>query len=256
MCSETRKSHPATFLFALLICITVPSIHVFAQSPSAAADAGCKGSTSPVPQIFGGGNPGSSSSGLNPLSGFFGNMAAAGGNYSGIQPIVAQGMCQLSKIMQQHGGDPQRAMMTFVQTPDGQALMRVPGALSLLTEWFNAVMALPSGREGGFHPAEVQHSSRSQPRIDTSQGETQPTNQVANGVGGSLTPPFLEPYRPNAYGPGINSDAAGRPFVWQPEQGPPDPLAKVQPDVFGPGIGMDQYGRPVHAACPPYQSIC
>ena len=66
----------------------------------------------------------------------------------------------------------------------------------------------------------------------------------------AVAQPYLEPYRPNAYGPGINSDAAGRPFVWrtEPGQGPADPLANVRPDVFGPGIGMDQYGRPVQPA--------
>lgn len=60
---------------------------------------------------------------------------------------------------------------------------------------------------------------------------------------------FLEPYQPNAYGPGINSDATGRPFIWQPlpGNGPADPNSNVTPDAYGPGIGMDQYGRPVQA---------
>lgn len=35
-------------------------------------------------------------------------------------------------------------------------------------------------------------------------------NSEQNGGG------LLEPYRPNAYGLGIDGDAAGRPFVWQP----------------------------------------
>jgi hypothetical protein len=61
---------------------------------------------------------------------------------------------------------------------------------------------------------------------------------------------YLEPYQPNAFGPGINRDATGRPFVWQtePGYGPADPLAPVRPDVYGPGIGMDVYGRPVNPA--------
>ncbi len=69
---------------------------------------------------------------------------------------------------------------------------------------------------------------------------------------------FLEPYRPNAYGAGTNSDAAGRPFVWQPSPGygPADPNSNVRPDAYGPGVGMDQYGRPVQPACPPYQQSC
>ena len=53
---------------------------------------------------------------------------------------------------------------------------------------------------------------------------------------------FMQPYHPNAYGPGINSDATGRPFSWQtqPGYGPADPLSNVRPDAYGPGIGMDQ----------------
>jgi hypothetical protein len=69
---------------------------------------------------------------------------------------------------------------------------------------------------------------------------------------------FLEPYQSDAYGPGINSDATGRPFSWQPltGNGPADPLSNVRPDAYGPGIGMDQYGRPVQPACPPSQQSC
>ena len=69
---------------------------------------------------------------------------------------------------------------------------------------------------------------------------------------------FLEPSQPNAYGPGINSDAAGRPFSYEPlpGNGPADPLSSVRPDAFGPGTGMDQYGRPVQPACPPNQQSC
>ena len=69
---------------------------------------------------------------------------------------------------------------------------------------------------------------------------------------------FLEPYQSNAYGPGINSDATGRPFSWQPlpGNGPADPLSDVRPDAYEPGIGMDQYGRPVQPACPEFQQSC
>lgn len=73
-------------------------------------------------------------------------------------------------------------------------------------------------------------------------------------VGGFTQPDntLLQPLTPNNYGPGINSDAAGRPFVWQPQppqagQTMPDPTLTVNPDAYGPGIGMDQYGRPVQA---------
>ena len=57
---------------------------------------------------------------------------------------------------------------------------------------------------------------------------------------------FLRPYRNDAYGPGIHSDATGRPFTWQPQWGGPiPPGGRVQPDAYGLGVGMDQFGRPV-----------
>jgi hypothetical protein len=65
---------------------------------------------------------------------------------------------------------------------------------------------------------------------------------------------YLGPATPNAYGPGIHSDATGRPFMWQPQFGGlgfPDPTLQVQPNAYGLGVGMDQYGRPVRPSCPP-----
>ena len=57
---------------------------------------------------------------------------------------------------------------------------------------------------------------------------------------------FLSPYRTNAYGPNIHSDATGRPFQWQTQDGSvPLETLRVQPNAYGPGIGKDQYGRPV-----------
>ncbi len=57
---------------------------------------------------------------------------------------------------------------------------------------------------------------------------------------------LLGPITPNAYGPGIHSDATGRLFQWRTQQGEVvrDP---VKPDASGLGVGMDQYGRPVLA---------
>jgi hypothetical protein len=63
---------------------------------------------------------------------------------------------------------------------------------------------------------------------------------------------FLPPARHDAYGPGIDADASGRPFFWAPKtEGPsappvsPDSTLHVRPDAYGPGMGADQYGRPV-----------
>jgi hypothetical protein len=81
---------------------------------------------------------------------------------------------------------------------------------------------------------------------------TQSLQSQAGAESGLLTNPsgetFLAPITPNAYGPGVNSDATGRPFTDQPDfggSGHPDPTLKVTPNVYGPGVGMDQYGRPV-----------
>jgi len=71
---------------------------------------------------------------------------------------------------------------------------------------------------------------------------------------GFLSHGLLSPYTQNAYGPGLNMDATGRPFIWQPQWGGtgfPDPTLQVKPDAYGLGVGMDQYGRPVRPACPP-----
>jgi hypothetical protein len=60
---------------------------------------------------------------------------------------VCRGMDQLAKIMQRNGGDPQRAMLEFVQSPEGHAVMGVPGAFEKLVEDFNEVIALPSSQQ-------------------------------------------------------------------------------------------------------------
>src|SRR3984885_8780760 len=166
----------------------------------------------------------------------------------GATAAAADGMRLLARLMEQNGYDRQQVWIAFYQSSEGHRIMRVPGALSLLTDWFNATMALSS------RPQPPVASGRADPEP---QGKSsQPAEQTGGEVAGTLTPPYLGPYRPNAYGQGINSDATGRPFVWRPDQGPTDPLAEVRPDVFGAGIGMDQYGRPVRAACPPYQPDC
>ena len=59
---------------------------------------------------------------------------------------------------------------------------------------------------------------------------------------GALLPPFQN----DTYGPGINSDATGRPSTWQTNDGQSvPPGTKVKPNVYGPGIGQDEFGRPV-----------
>jgi len=57
----------------------------------------------------------------------------------------------------------------------------------------------------------------------------------------------LGPVQADAYGPGVNADAAGRPFVYATPGQPLDPLLDVRPHALGPDAGLDQYGRPALA---------
>jgi hypothetical protein len=56
---------------------------------------------------------------------------------------------------------------------------------------------------------------------------------------------YMQPYKHNAYGLGIHSDATGKPFEWKTQNGQTSHSNKVKPDAYGPGVGMDEYGRPV-----------
>lgn len=63
---------------------------------------------------------------------------------------------------------------------------------------------------------------------------------------------LLPPAKRDAYGPGMDSDATGRPFYWAPKSDAgnaqpshPDGTLRVKPDAYGLGVGMDQYGRPM-----------
>ena len=104
----------------------------------------------------------------------------------------------------------------------------------------------------GWLVAQSKATNSSSPRQSSPQG-TSNSATPDSGQGGLAGSGFLGGYTPNAYGPGVNSDATGRPFIWQPDSGfgPPDPFSRVQPNAYGPGVGMDQYGRPVRPACPP-----
>lgn len=100
---------------------------------------------------------------------------------------------------------------------------------------------------------QAEATNRSRPRQRPSQASPN-SGTSSSGQGGLLGGGFLGPYAPNAYGPGLNMDATGRPFMWQPQWGGtgfPDPTLQVTPDAYGLGVGMDQYGRPVRPACPP-----
>lgn len=82
-------------------------------------------------------------SGGNAFGSLVGLGLAATGNGPGANPAmsttdaaVANGMSQLADTMKTTGNDPSRAMLKFVGTPEGQAVMKVPGAFKRLTEEF------------------------------------------------------------------------------------------------------------------------
>lgn len=56
---------------------------------------------------------------------------------------------------------------------------------------------------------------------------------------------FMKPYHHNTHGPGVHSDATGKPFEWKTRNGETSHSNKVNPDGYGLGGGMDEYGRPV-----------
>lgn len=61
-------------------------------------------------------------------------------------------------------------------------------------------------------------------------------------------PPLFEPFEKDAYGPGHDADATGRPFYWAPQGQPkalPDPTLQPQINQYGLGRSADQYGRPI-----------
>jgi hypothetical protein len=135
----------------------------------------------------------------------------------------------------------------------------VPGA-RLTPAQYEGVQARQQGLSAGLAiRKELAESNQRDETSDFSQTQSdqqqysvfqQPQQLIPTPGGRAL----LGPITPNAYGPGLNSDATGRPFIWKPQfggSGYPDPTLRVQPNAYGPGIGMDQYGRPVRPACPP-----
>jgi len=57
---------------------------------------------------------------------------------------------------------------------------------------------------------------------------------------------YISPYHDDTYGPGINSDAKGRPFQWKTQDGETlPPGSEVEPNGYGLGVGKDEYGRAV-----------
>ena len=59
---------------------------------------------------------------------------------------------------------------------------------------------------------------------------------------------LLSPMKHNAYGPGIHSDATGRPFKFKAFDGQDVGICDVKPNAYRPGISMEGFGRPVRVS--------
>jgi hypothetical protein len=120
---------------------------------------------------------------------FFNNLAASQAYTSGQEQqatkAAADAMQLLARLMEQNGYDRQRAWMAFAQSSEGQRIMRVPGALSLLTDWFNSVMALPSGQGWTIDPARTRPQSPSNPSENRA--------QASNGNGSAPNADLVQP---------------------------------------------------------------
>ena len=55
---------------------------------------------------------------------------------------------------------------------------------------------------------------------------------------------YTQPYKHDAYGPGVHSDSTGKPFEWKTQDGQKS-QGKIKIDAYGLGVGMDEFGRPV-----------
>lgn len=101
---------------------------------------------------------------------------------------VRDGMNQLSGIMQETGGDPARAMMKFVQSPEGQKLMSTPGAFKSLTQQFQKTMINPPPVATAAPPGSVVTQNGQPYDLNNNKGYTAPNpDQQVTGPGQSST---------------------------------------------------------------------
>ena len=84
-------------------------------------------------------------------------------------------------------------------------------------------------------------NQRYQHRSDTSQRDQQ--QGFAHFWNNEST--YMQPYKHDAYAPGVHSDATGKPFEWKIQDGQNSHSNRIESDAYGLGVGMDEYGRPV-----------
>ncbi|RJP74030.1 MAG: hypothetical protein C4532_03285 [Candidatus Abyssobacteria bacterium SURF_17] len=87
-------------------------------------------------------------------------------------------------------------------------------------------------------------SGKSKNRSAGNNRSLSPSSQHGFGNSWNNETTFMLPYREDAYGYGVHSDATGKPFQWK-TRGGQKTYGPVKPNAYGLGVGMDRYGRPV-----------
>lgn len=104
----------------------------------------------------------------------------------------AEIMKDLSEIHAQNGGNPQKAILQFLQTPQGQKLFSTPGAVDTLTTWTKAIT--PPTPQTFNTPAGTQTSVMDPNNPGkTMASVSQPTTEMQNYQGGVPTPVTTAP---------------------------------------------------------------
>ena len=67
------------------------------------------------------------------------------------------------------------------------------------------------------------------------------TGRAALKILGIIKNTYITPYKNDAYGPDVHSDASGKPFEWETQDGKSSNSKKVKRDGYGLGVGMDEY---------------
>jgi hypothetical protein len=128
---------------------------------------------------------------MNPIQSTLMGMAAGAGNQYAQQSVsdvaVADGMKQLAGFMQSNNNDAAKAYMQFVQSPQGQQVMRTPGAFTALTDKFRAALTNPPPVATSAEPGSVVTQSGQPYALQGNPGYTPPNPQQINTPAGSTS---------------------------------------------------------------------
>lgn len=125
------------------------------------------------------------------LSDTLNNVAASQGNQwaqGRVQDAaVRDGMNQLGGLLEKNNNDPSRAMLDFVQSPEGHKIMAVPGAYKSLTEQFQKALIRPSPVSTPAGPGSVVTQQGQPYPLQGNPGYTPPSPEAINTQPGGNT---------------------------------------------------------------------